>query len=100
VSDPLALYTPGPWLVEGDDVVLADGTPIGRVYYVGPARGGVESTEANARLVAAAPDLLDALERLLVFADELCRDVGVSTHYPSAERARAAIRRALGDRDS
>jgi hypothetical protein len=35
--------------------------------------------------------LLDALKGLLRFNNELCMDVNVSTNYPSAQKARAAI---------
>ena len=39
-------------------------------------------------------ELLEACRRLLKFNEELCQDVGVSTHYPSADFARAAIAKA------
>lgn len=41
-------------------------------------------------------ELLSALQALLHFNEELCADVGVSKHYPSAEQARAAIAKAEG----
>jgi len=47
-------------------------------------------------LLDAAPDLLEACRRLLKFNEELCVDVNVSTHYPSADFARAAIAKAEG----
>jgi hypothetical protein len=40
--------------------------------------------------------LLDALKALLRFNEELCADINVSKHYPSAEKARAAIAAAEG----
>ncbi len=36
--------------------------------------------------------LVEALKGLLKFTDELCEDVHVSLHYPSAEKARAALK--------
>lgn len=39
-------------------------------------------------------DLVEACTRLLQFNTELCRDVNVSTHYPSADFARQVIARA------
>lgn len=42
--------------------------------------------------------LIEALRRLLTFNEELCQDVGVSHHYPSAVVARALI--AQVERDS
>jgi hypothetical protein len=35
--------------------------------------------------------LLTALKGLLKFTDELCANINISKHYPSAERARIAI---------
>lgn len=35
--------------------------------------------------------LVEACKRLLVFNQELCEDIGVSTNYPSALKARAAL---------
>lgn len=37
--------------------------------------------------------LVDACERLLKFNEEMCKDVGVSTHYPSADNARSVLAR-------
>ena len=38
-----------------------------------------------------ASELIEACQRLLKFNEELCIDVGVSTHYPSADFARKLI---------
>jgi hypothetical protein len=95
--------TPGPWRVKGsgrglilrifsgdhDDI----DTEIATVFRSGSV---AYDYEANARLIAAAPELLDACKRLLTFNEELAVDVGVSTHYPSADFARAAIAKAEG----
>jgi hypothetical protein len=52
--------TPGPWKAEGHTVRHADGTQIALVNaYRADQRG-----ESNARLLAAAPSLLDALRNL------------------------------------
>jgi hypothetical protein len=55
---------------------------------------GLEETTANARLMAAAPDLLAALRDLLDEAD--LNEVDEYT-APKIEAARAAIARATGD---
>lgn len=52
--------------------------------------------EGDARLISAAPDLLEACRALVRFNQELCADLGVSRHYPSAELARRAIAKASG----
>ncbi len=41
--------------------------------------------------------LRSALEGLLQFNEELCADIGVSKHYPSAEKARAALEVSVGN---
>lgn len=53
VRETLRRHTPGPWEARADRTVAAGGTPLLRCY---AGRNEV----ANARLAAAAPDLLDA----------------------------------------
>lgn len=50
-------HTPGPWQAEGQKVIK----PGGMVHIASTYEG---SPEANARLIAAAPELLEALEGL------------------------------------
>lgn len=50
-----------------------------------------EEGDANARLIAAAPDLLEAL------IDSVCALECCGKDYPAAEKARAAIAKARGD---
>ena len=38
-----------------------------------------------------AEKMAEALEKLVKFNEELCEDVGISTHYPSADNARKLI---------
>jgi hypothetical protein len=89
-------HTPGPWraepirrrgLVVGFQIIAGpDGNPIAEVRWPGP------NLPDNARLIAAAPQLLEALEALLE-----------ATSLPAAERqqllrrARRAVRAARGD---
>lgn len=47
--------------------------------------------DAEAAREGAVKTLVEACERLLRFNEELCRDVNVSTNYPSAEFARNAL---------
>lgn len=57
--------------------------------------------EANAAFIVRAvnsfDDLLAACEALLKFNEELCQDINVSIHYPSAEKARKALAKARGE---
>lgn len=66
-------HTPGPWRVTADGYIAGQGfVPIRTPYREnafkdGPARSGHPEAEvqANARLIAAAPELLEALEACL-----------------------------------
>jgi hypothetical protein len=64
-----------------------------------PARYPLEVELANMRLIAAAPELLDALERLLADYGEAMPDgyVENSIHSNEVKLARAAIAKARGD---
>lgn len=87
-------FTPGPWHVsnEGKLVIRDD------EWFVPVATAGYATNDeelATAKLIAAAPDLLEALQRL-IHAD--CHSVRNSTvHINAIEKARAAISKALGD---
>jgi hypothetical protein len=57
-----ASHTPGPWEDAGSGLVTANGGQhgIGRAFHT--QRNNVDRSRANARLFAAAPDLLEACE--------------------------------------
>jgi hypothetical protein len=90
VADPI--HTPGPWECEHMHTSICAGNQIlARVYY-GDGRTYAES-EANAKLMAAAPDLLAALRQI---RGELCRRHSpfmVETDYAYIN---AAINKATG----
>ena len=52
-------HTPGPWRVEDDKYILANKKLVAKIV------GGPQGKKANARLIAAAPELLEALEFVL-----------------------------------
>lgn len=88
-DDPVSAHTPGPWEVRIQDagvhVTLRDSTGVKfAVVIQGPRTAGKHE---NARLIAAAPDLLEALER--VAEDDFAHD----TH----EIVLAAIAKAKGE---
>lgn len=95
-------YTPGPWVAsewfdrdhEGECQAQGwhFGTPDGfRLPLCSNTAADLSEAEANARLIAAAPDLLAALERLLASGD--VRDAGEAG---ALKQARAAIAKATG----
>ncbi len=110
-------HTPGPWVIETvptsvgichkigpfpprrpDDVTYRSSC----LYADYPSGYNPADNElyANARLIAAAPDLLEALERLVT--EIILSDVDVDMEYidshfkPHIEKARAAIAKATG----
>ena len=98
-------HTPGPWHWDSDPVkgdptgrvryqVVALGKTITKVYY-SSYEGGLTNAEHDARLIAAAPDLLEALERIMHYAHigAAACDVYV-TDQPEFVKARAAIAKA------
>lgn len=100
-------HTPGPWFLEGgwDE---NNGKPLGGwvscfppagmpVFELTPVLGSREEICASARLIAAAPDLLEALSRLVEVCEKQPR---ISKAYPEPNSplgmARAAIAKATG----
>ena len=86
-------HTPGPWIVEhpyGEPGVFVSGPRtelIAKLYLVAEA-------EANAALIAAAPELLAALEKMVARWDALSvEDLGPGCRA-IADKARAAIAKA------
>lgn len=62
-------YTRGPWTVveygDGDSLAIHDGDSANRICFMathGSSRKQWDAIQANARLIAAAPDLLEALQ--------------------------------------
>lgn len=98
-----ANHTPGPWVrcEEAPKIIMSGSFIEGHQgYIVGSVSGNDNSgfyaseqeAEANARLIVAAPDLLSALEGLLLaYSDP--GNTG-STHDEKVEAARAAISKA------
>ncbi len=120
-------HTPGPWLAidtrdndiegwQGAFGVLAEKQPIGAIYNdicTVWTRAGEERTNANAALIAAAPDLLAELRGMVadVKITAACMLDSVETHgthggwlheesnrlFSALESARAAIAKATGE---
>ena len=103
---PDAKHTPGPWQARKDPYcdawpILAESTAIGpsmrTVARVSAAHHG-DSTEkeANARLIAAAPDLLAELIKATDLLDSVSRSFTDDVYSGPVAHFRAAIARAQG----
>ena len=65
----MSQHTPGPWVVVGN-LIQTEGTDRERVS-IAQTREGAFSDTPNARLIAAAPEVLELLERYVKRGDDL-----------------------------
>ena len=86
------MHTPGPWRANG---VQIDG-PDGMLAEVGFGMRKDEETLANARLIAAAPDLLTAAEWVERYASDMMRRGLAEIPDPAVRALVAAIAAARG----
>lgn len=78
-------HTPGPWVHNGQgDITHSDEQPIAFVNFTAYAEG-----QSNARLIAAAPELLAALEKAAAALEARCA-------FGEADKANAIISKATG----
>jgi hypothetical protein len=92
-------HTPGPWRVNRDrEIVAADDSIVAWGYHEDMGALLQRIKLSNARLIAAAPDLLEALSALLRRLDVMIEDVSENPEEASAEMefARTAIAKATG----
>lgn len=102
------LFTPGPWAVEhepffikvwADDCVLSEqylpeeGEDVTHLEF----REELDRALANARLIAAAPELLEALVVAAGAIREICHVCDAALPNSTLERAARAIARARGE---
>ena len=82
------LKGPAPIVTLGTSVMPENETPRRAVHTI-------YIRDADAKFIVKACNaydgLCESLKALLIFNKELCEDIGVSTHYPSAEKARRAL---------
>ena len=107
----MSQHTPGPWIAQqtayeghasGAWYILAPKGPDARSPSVAHVKQStIQPMEANARLIAAAPAMLEALEDLVSLAEHAMRDANRDGgEYDIAEdlkAARAALRAAKGE---
>ena len=84
----MTTHTPGPWrLMNSDKEVYGAFEDDGRGWRVADLAWSTTNWRANARLIAAAPELLAALEEMMYYDDGGHR----------GDKARAAIAKAKGE---
>jgi hypothetical protein len=79
-------YTPGPWVAQGSLVMEPGGEFVTGCVLGGVLRGDEEEDYATARLIAAAPDLLEACEAVIK---------SMQTESPTPEEAISLCVRAI-----
>jgi hypothetical protein len=94
-------HTPGPWIVDYDGNICAGPDKHLLAYVVPDPTWGIDA-EANARLIAAAPDLLAACEIAMILLDRVDYDgTWILLDYAPSEKAAtdriaSAVRAARG----
>jgi hypothetical protein len=87
-------HTPGPWLLAGRTVYALNAEGVNRFSaLVQDAHAPAYELNANAHLISAAPDLLEALEMAMEIGDQCSR--GFLGKFQA--KARAAIAKARGE---
>jgi hypothetical protein len=97
-------FTPGPWEVRDETTIYGRGMAKFTIIRVATAHRDHSSltAEANARLIASAPELLEALQGVLWMAEEWFKHGGDETTFSddykeSLDEARAVILKATGE---
>ena len=93
----MSKHTPGPWFVtEGGQYIEASRYEHGGRQIVGKPQGdNPEQWNANARLIAAAPELLEALQSVVAWMDAPDESAFSDTQL---DCVRAAIAKATGEK--
>lgn len=89
-------WTPGPWVADGFFVSSNSGGAVGHdiVSACGTVGRPDSETEANAQLIASAPDLYEALDDLR----SSCMALGLDRHlHQELYNSRAALAKARGE---
>lgn len=94
----MSKHTPGPWNLYDDTAstgrieIVALGKTVARIY-----RSVPEEDLPNARLIAAAPDLLEALRGVVAMIDSLNSAYGSEQVDSVVSNGRAVIAKATGE---
>lgn len=97
-GDAMKKHTAGPWSQEYDGSLVMSGQVIAQPSDLCPDVASYAEGRANARLISAAPELLEALrDAVLVVQDATLAGPLGQAYRDLAERMRAAIRKAEGE---
>lgn len=93
-SDEVVSHTPGPWSIStiSDTIINGDRRPLGFVYAPAVESSFLQQARADARLIAAAPELLQSVREILGWYIE----GGHAVPRIYIDRANAAIAKAEG----
>lgn len=98
-------YTPGPWKPHFEEAYFVTGPDLGRVaimmnlkgaHGLGGRRSGNE-VAANARLIAAAPELVEALQEALRYVSPPLNEYDMSVEAMTHGKCRALLARIKGE---
>lgn len=98
-SNPKTQFTPGPWLSDEDGAWIRQGTDGVWVAFTCEQLGSFGRVQkANAHIIAAAPEMYEALSKACAAWDEYDADnsVGVDELWDAFSDVRAAIAKAEG----
>ena len=90
-------HTPGPWTYTTNPEntrFIIDSEP---AHAIACTAGFESNNEANARLIAAAPELLESAKELASHVREMCRVFRIPEPTASLDRYDAAIAKATGE---
>ena len=95
----MSTFTKSPWIIKGDITDAQNGD-----IAIGTGKGTLialayksNTANANAHLIAAAPDTYEALEVLLNRYDAICDIAGLDKDNPASNKARKALKKARGE---
>ena len=93
-------WTPGPWYIAAlddqeeateFDILAPDGEE--EPWHIAKTYGNIDGEKANARLIAAAPEMAEALANMVEIVDFVERRYGGRINPPTVDNARALLAR-------
>lgn len=93
----MSAHTPGPWQVNHNDPFqVCDACDARGCGPIATMLGTAAEKRANARLIAAGPELLEALEAVVCAALPIGERGGEHVYHPAVTQARALLNRLHG----